>query len=92
MTLETDADRLAMLQAVGEQVTLAGASVWALWSSPYAETLGVSTRAPAVLVREIDAAGVSQSSQLVRAGITYRVAAVEPDGTGMVTLQLIRAS
>ncbi len=90
--IETDADRLAMLQALGEPMTLDGVTVQAMWSAPYADSLGVASRVPGVLLRASDCAAVTQSSVLVRAGVTYRVASVEPDGAGYVTLQLQRAA
>jgi hypothetical protein len=63
-----------------------------MWSNAYVETLGGATRVPALLVRESDCAGVTQATQVVRGGVTYRVANVESDGSGYVTLQLQRAS
>jgi TusA-related sulfurtransferase len=92
MPLETDADRLASLQAVGEQVTVAGATVWALWAAPAIEALGAMSTGQVLQLRTTDAAGVTTATQVVRNGVTYRVANIEADGTGYTRLNLQRAA
>lgn len=91
MSLETDADRLAMLQAVGEQVTLDGAAVWAVFDNAYAQVLDAVSAQPVLQLRSSDAAAVTRASTVVRGAAGYRVANIEPDGLGMTTLILERA-
>lgn len=90
MALETDADRLALLKAVGEQILIDGVSVWAVFRNAYFESLEVSGSQPVASCRSSDVSAVTRSSIVVSNGITYRVAVIEPDGTGMTLLRLER--
>jgi hypothetical protein len=51
---------------------------------------GVSfaTQQPRLVARSIDCAILSEDSQLVISGTTYKVKVIQPDGTGMTTLVL----
>src|SRR6056297_545069 len=57
MSIESDADRLAMLKALGEQVEYEGKTVWAIFEKPYID-LGfdraIESDAPQVTVRDSD--------------------------------------
>lgn len=90
MSLESDADRLALLQAVGEPIVLDGASVWSVFGNAYIESLDVSGSQPVATCRTSDVTAVTRASTVVHAGITYRVAVIQPDGTGMTQLVLER--
>lgn len=91
MSVETDADRLGMLQAVGEQITIDGVSVWAIFGNAYIESFEATGTRPVAECRSTDVAAVTTSSAVVYGGVTYRVAVVQPDGSGMTQLILERS-
>jgi high-affinity K+ transport system ATPase subunit B len=91
MPLESDADRLAMLQALGEEITVGGTAVWAIVDNEYVEALSVTGTQPVATCRSSDVTGVTRATTVVRGGVTYRVANIEPDGTGMTLLRLERS-
>ena len=90
MPVETDAERLALLQHLGEQIAVAGVSVWAVFDNAYAEALGLAGTQPVAACRSTDVAAVTTASTVVRGATTYRVVGIEPDGTGMTLLVLQR--
>ena len=54
----------------------------------YAESLGVSSSGPAATCLSADIATAEVGSVLTVKGADYRVAAIEPDGTGVTVLRL----
>ena len=97
MALISDTDRLYMLQALGEQITLfpntgADRSIWALYDSVYTEVGdgygAVSTRTPSLLCRDVDVQNVEIGTELIRNSITYTVSKVEQDAEGEGTTRL----
>lgn len=95
MSIETDADRLAMLKDLGEQIEYDNETIWAIFEKPYID-LGfdrpVESDAPQVTVRSSDVTGVTHGKSVVRtvSGTTYSytVENVQPDGEGMTVLRL----
>lgn len=79
-----------MLQGLGEIITVGAAQVWAVANNDYSEALGASGTQPVALCRSADVAAVTRNSTVVRGGVTYRVANIEPDGTGMTLLRMER--
>jgi hypothetical protein len=90
--LESDTDRLAYLQAVGEPVTINGQPVWAVADNAYVNVLDLAagTR-PQLIARSSDVAAVVTGAGVVMQGTAYNVAEIQPDGTGMTTLILTKA-
>lgn len=76
------------------QATLNGLTVTGIFSRTYAETFGMATTEPAFTMLEPvpPQAAVTQGSQIVIGQQTWRIRAVEPDGTGMLRLSLELAS
>ncbi len=105
LPFETDADRLALLQALGETVTLTGAvsgiptapGLWAYFEDGSKEIrLGdveIAGRTPEALMRDIDIQGIAIGDTITTAdGTVYTISwPPEPDGTGMTKLKLMRA-
>lgn len=87
--LESDADRLAYLQALGEQITVNGQSLWAVADNAYVDVLDLAagTR-PQAIVRSSDVPAIAPGQTVVMQGTQYSVAEIQPDGTGMTTLIL----
>lgn len=91
MSLESDADRLEILKALGEQVAIAGTQIWGIFEQRYTEMpfdSPVEGLRPSIQVRDIDIEGVSRGAPVVRKGKTYIVTNFEPDGEGMTIIGL----
>lgn len=68
--------------------TLDGVAVAGIFDNEYVDALGMATRQPRFTLKSSAAAAATQASVLVVEGATYRVRAVEPDGTGVTALRL----
>ncbi len=91
MPLETDADRQAMLAALGDAVTIGGHEVTALCENSYAEELGISGTRPTLLclASAAAAAGAARGVAVVVPDVgSFTIISVKPDGTGLATLTL----
>jgi len=91
--IESEADRLAYLQALGEEWSTPAGKLWAIFDNEYAEASGevdVETRTPVLLCRESDAKAqsIGKGTAVTRAGRQYVVRRLEPDGVGMMRLIL----
>jgi hypothetical protein len=84
-------DHAAFLTDFGQAATLAGVSVNVIFDNAYAEVYGMATRTPMATLPSADIGSAVQGSTFVTGGVTYRVTAIEPDGTGMTTLRLERS-
>lgn len=91
--LESAADRLALLQAAGEEIEVDEVSVWAIFDDENAQiTVGdmrFQATAPQIICRTTDVADVSQDSTIRVRDTFYRLADLQPeiDG-GLTTLRL----
>lgn len=91
--METDADRLAMIQSLGGQlISHVQGSFWAIFDRDFALTIdgAVETRQPALTARTIDVTNLAKDIVLDVAGEAYRIKRPEPDGTGMTIVILKR--
>lgn len=89
--METDADRLAMIQSLGGQlVRTPGGDFWAIFDNDFLLSGNIETRAPALTARSIDVESLSKDSPVEVGSTTYRVKSPQPDGTGMTLLILKR--
>jgi hypothetical protein len=95
--IETDADRLATIQAVGEQFdTGKPTRLWAIFDEAYLETdldrFTVANREPMLQCRTSDVAAheLVKQSKVTRVadGSSWFVKDFEPDGTGMTVVRL----
>lgn len=95
--IESDADRLALIQAVGEQFdTGKPARMWAIFDEAYLESdldrFTVANREPMLTCRTSDVAAheLVKQSKVTRVsdGSEYYVKDFEPDGTGMTVVRL----
>ena len=90
--IETEEDRLAILQVLGEDCTVGTSTIRALFENDYARVAGVyESSNPILSCRSIDIVNVTRGTSVLAGGQTYRVRSIEPDGTGMTVLQLERA-
>jgi hypothetical protein len=82
---------LAVLEALGEVVTIDGSSIHAVFDNDYLEALegpGASVSEPTITARTVDLEGVERGSVVLVGNSTYRVREREPDGTGITLLRL----
>jgi len=94
MAVETDADRLEMLDTdeFATTATFGQTSVPGIFDGQGVEVtvegMEIATTAPTFLCRESDVSGLARGGTVVIGGTTYYVIEKRPDGTGMVTLIL----
>jgi len=91
--LESEADRLSLIRGTGgEQVRVDEVDVWAIFVDPHTPLpFGehvLDSSEPQILGRSSDLAHVNDSSVIVRGGVVYGVAGIQPDGTGMTPIRL----
>lgn len=92
MAIESAADRLAMIQALdGQQVTIGGASIYAIFDNDYVEALDTEGSGPRLVCRTADVSSVTYGTAAVVSGANYTVRTIMPDGTGMTVLVLEEA-
>jgi shikimate kinase len=72
----------------GVSATLAGAAVTGIFDNAAAHAFNGLMLGTNPTFTLVTAAGHARGQSLVVSGVTYTVAAVEPDGTGMTVLQL----
>lgn len=70
--------------------TYDGGDAVVLFDNAYADVNGVESRDPVIIGRDADLPGVAQGSTIVVGGVKYTVATVEPDGHGVLIMQLER--
>lgn len=93
--LESDADRLASIKALGGvAASTAGGSLWGIFDRTYqaAQMTGIDIedRAPVFECRsaDVDRMAIVKDVTLTICGVDYRVKRLEPDGTGMTIVVL----
>lgn len=94
--MDTDADRLAMLQACGGVTVQApNGSFTAIFDAVYQSIQGdplIESSAPALTCRSSDVAElqIAKGQAVTVAGGDFRIMRAEPDGTGITVLVLKR--
>jgi len=94
MAVETDADRLALLSTddFGTDATIGSATVKGIFDNNYEAiniaTGEITTTGPRFLCRTSDVTSVVQGTIVTINSIDYKAINIEPDGTGMTTIQL----
>ena len=91
MTLETDADRLALLKGDDEETfTVAGVQIIAVFDALYSEPFEVESNAPRLVARTSDVADVAHGDTVIREldSTEYQVANIQPDSQGMTIIRL----
>ena len=90
--IESDDDRLAYLQAFGNQYQSSKGPVWGIFSNAYASTLGdvdLEGTAPSLLVRTLDADKLVKDD-VIETTPAYRVDRKEPDESRDMTLLVLK--
>ncbi len=84
--LAAQVDR-ACVGTLGEPISIAGITVQAIWRQPYAEAFEIASTGP-VCEYHADDAPAAVGATVVRGSTSYRIRAIEPDGTGWSLLRL----
>jgi len=87
MTIESAADRLAML-ADWDSAVFGADTISGVFDNKFVEVNGVEDVHPVFTCRTADVPGVAQGSAITVNGTAYTVVGVQPDGTGMSMLLL----
>lgn len=91
MSIESDSDRLELLKALGEVVTVSGRSVYGIFERAFSELqfdTAIESAEPQVTVREIDVEKIQRGAVVTRQGEHFTVVGNQPDGEGMTVLRL----
>ena len=88
--METAADRIAMLRALGETFIWKGVEIIGVFELPFENTLGMDGGRPSLITEATLIDGIALSDTLTRQldSADYTLRAQEPDGFGMVRLVL----
>jgi hypothetical protein len=81
-------DYFAFFGDFGVDATLNGSPVRGIFDNAYVDSFGLATRQPRFALSTAQAGSAAQGATLVIGVATYRVTAVQPDGTGMTELAL----
>lgn len=92
MNFESEADRLALLDALGGTLTVGATTISAIVERLYAEASpgeqGVDLAIARATVRTSDVTSVTRGTTVVDGSTSYKVVSIQPDGTGMTVLVL----
>lgn len=83
-------DFRAYMADFGVQATIAGVPARVIFDNRYAEAfdMAMSTSAPQAGLPTENAGAAAQGGTVVIGGVSYRITAVQPDGTGWTVLKL----
>lgn len=73
---------------VGTAATVKGAAVTGIFDDAWQDALGVSGSSPSLLLPAASAGSATYGDTVVIGAVSYTIASVQPDGTGMTRLIL----
>ena len=93
MSVETAADRSALLNDYGTTVTKADTSTFtAIFDNDFLavdlDESEVESTEPTLLARTADVSGLAHGDSLTISAVSYTVRGIQPDGTGMTHIML----
>ena len=93
MSVETAADRTALLADYGTTVTKTDASTFtAIFDNDFLavdlDESEVESTEPTLLARTADVSGLAHGDSLTISAVSYTVRGIQPDGTGMTQIML----
>lgn len=92
MGVESDADRLNLLNDFGETVEYNGNYLKGIFENPHQEIgigeMDFSMQEANVVMRSIDASYIAQDDTVTINKVEYLITDLQPDGTGFTTLML----
>ena len=90
MPVESDDDRLALLDDFGVEIEIAGRVVTAIFDDGYADALGVWVTTPVLTAKTVDFENDNRGDTLHIANVAYTIGERQPDGQGMSQIILQR--
>ena len=90
MAVESEDDRMALLEDFGIIVEIAGKEITAVMDNGFEDALGTWVTVPVLTVRTSDVTDASRGDSLTIDNIAYTVAEIQPDGQGISNLVLQR--
>ncbi len=93
MAVETDTERLAMLNDFGVDVVISAVTYKGIYDRPYAAPGDMAGYAPELLMRTSDVTGsaVARGDGITIDGTSFTVREIQRDGTGFTTLVVAEA-
>ena len=97
MAIETDSDRAAFVDSdeFGAVCTFGGNPIDGIFDNGFVQVqdetgqvVGTESLSPVFICRSSDVTGIAHGSTLVIGGVTYKARSIQPDGTGMTTIEL----
>jgi hypothetical protein len=90
MAIESDADRLMLLEDWGEDATYGASTITGIFDDSYSDMVDIAGSVPVFTCRtsDVTAASVAVGGTLTVSAGSYTVRALEPDGTGMTRIVL----
>lgn len=90
MTIESDADRLALLEDWSEDATYGASTITGIFDNSYSDLMDIAGSVPVFTCRtsDVSAASVAVGGTLALSAGNYTVRHIEADGTGMTRLAL----
>lgn len=85
-------DSATFLRDFGVSATVGGVACRGIFDAAWADTLGMGNTRPQLLVATADLPALAVGAAVTVPAGAYTVQSIEPDGTGMATLILRRAS
>ena len=83
MPVESDSDRLAMLNDFGGTAEINGRSIIGILDNQYEDANGMAVNVPVFTVRMIDINGVSRTNKIHIQNVNYTVEEIQDDGQGI---------
>lgn len=83
-----EADKLAMLKALGEQVATNGRPFFAVFDNEYVSVVDTESTSPSLIVRTSDISGLRKGSEIMAGSVAYRIRRIEPENDGFSRVML----
>lgn len=83
MPVESDNDRLAILNDFGIEAKIGGKSIIGILDNQYEDANGMAVQVPVFTVRMIDIANVSRRDVIYIENVKYTVEEIQDDGQGI---------
>lgn len=90
-TLQSRVNTAVMAKLLTDAATLDGVAVTGKFDNAYTDPFGFAGSSPALTCLSADVSTAAQGTAVVVNSVSYTVAAIKPDGTGMTVLVLQEA-
>lgn len=91
MLFDSDYDVVFNTSEFAVNATVNGQATKVIFDNAYAEMLGISGQSPFVLIKSNAVPGMARNQAVVINSVNYTIKTIEPDGTGLTRLELVKA-